>query len=117
MIATELKRLWNACLYSWSGLCLSWKDAGAFRLELCLTPFVILAALYWADSKTSLSIILVTWLFVLVTELINTAIEAVTDLACGGSYHLLAKKAKDCGSAAVTMAIAGFVLAWIILVF
>ena len=53
------------------------------------------------------------WLFVLVafaiclvlaTELINTAIEALTDLYSNGKLHPLAKKAKDAAAAAVLFA-------------
>ncbi len=46
-------------------------------------------------------------------ELVNTGIEAVTDLACKEEIHPLAKKAKDCGSAAVAMALTIFALAWL----
>jgi len=42
--------------------------------------------------------------FVLVAELINTAIEALTDLACGGEMHPLAKVAKDAAAGAVLLA-------------
>lgn len=117
MILKEFTRLRNACIYSWSGIRLSWKDAGAFRSEICLTPFIAIGAICFTHSKTDLAIILGSWLLVLVAELLNTAIEAVTDLACGGEYHLLAKKAKDCGSAAVTIAILIFVASGILLIF
>ena len=51
------------------------------------------------------------WLFLLVTELLNTAIEAIVDLASPG-YHELAKRSKDLASAAVGLAIATNVFAW-----
>jgi diacylglycerol kinase len=41
---------------------------------------------------------------VLTTELLNTAIEAVTDLACDEKIHPLAKIAKDTASAATLVA-------------
>ena len=41
---------------------------------------------------------------VLVLELLNTAIEAVVDLAIGRRYHPLARIAKDCAAAAVLVA-------------
>jgi diacylglycerol kinase (ATP) len=41
---------------------------------------------------------------VLVLELLNTATEAVVDLAIGRSFHPLAKIAKDCAAAAVLVA-------------
>ena len=41
---------------------------------------------------------------VLALELLNTAIEALTDLICGKNIHPLAKKAKDAAAAAVLLA-------------
>jgi len=42
--------------------------------------------------------------FVLCTELINTAVEAVVDLHCGQTFSPLAKIAKDCSAGAVLLA-------------
>lgn len=42
--------------------------------------------------------------FVLCTELINTAVEAVVDLYCGQTFNPLAKIAKDCCAGAVLLA-------------
>lgn len=42
--------------------------------------------------------------FVLFAELMNTAVEALTDLACGGQLHPLAKIAKDAAAGAVLLA-------------
>ena len=42
--------------------------------------------------------------FVLVMELVNTAIEALTDLSCKGKIHPLAKIAKDAAAGAVLLA-------------
>ena len=52
------------------------------------------------------------WLFLLVTELLNTAIEAIVDLASPG-YHVLAKRSKDLASAAVCLAIVVNAIAWL----
>ena len=43
-------------------------------------------------------------LALLVLELLNTATEAVVDLAIGRKYHPLARIAKDCAAAAVLVA-------------
>jgi diacylglycerol kinase len=42
--------------------------------------------------------------FVLCTELVNTAVEALTDLVCGDKPHPMAKIAKDCAAGAVLLA-------------
>ena len=53
----------------------------------------------------------------LAAELLNTAIEAIVDLA-SPERHPLAGKAKDCGSAAVALSAVGAGLAWaVILIF
>lgn len=55
---------------------------------------------------------------VLTAELLNTAIEAIVDLV-SPDYHELAKRAKDCGAAAVLVASAAalatgiLVAAWV----
>ena len=53
---------------------------------------------------------------VLVLELINTATEAVVDLAIGRRFHPLARIAKDCAAAAVLVAaISSLVIAVLLL--
>ena len=51
------------------------------------------------------------WLILLSVELLNSAIEAVVDLA-SPEYHELAKRAKDMGSAAVLMVLTALGVAW-----
>jgi diacylglycerol kinase (ATP) len=48
---------------------------------------------------------------VLVVELLNSAIESVVDLA-SSDYHVLAKSAKDIGSAAVFVSITLALILW-----
>ena len=50
-------------------------------------------------------------LLVLVTELINTAVEAAID-RMGHDYHVDSKRAKDIGSAAVFLSILNAVVVW-----
>jgi diacylglycerol kinase (ATP) len=50
---------------------------------------------------------------VLVVELVNSAIEAVTD-RISLENHALAKRAKDLGSAAVMLSLAAVPIVWIV---
>ena len=50
-------------------------------------------------------------LFLMIVELLNSAVEAVVD-RIGMERHELAGRAKDMGSAAVTIAIINTVLVW-----
>jgi diacylglycerol kinase (ATP) len=52
-------------------------------------------------------------LLVLIIELINAAIEAITDRVSLES-HVLAKRAKDCGSAAVMLSLINMVVIWVL---
>ena len=59
-----------------------------------------------------LAVLVLTVAAVLVLELLNTAMEAVVDLAIGRRYHPLARIAKDCAAAAVlTAAISSLLIA------
>ena len=51
-----------------------------------------------------MAVLVLTVTAVLVLELINTATEAVVDLAIGRRFHPLARIAKDCSAAAVLVA-------------
>jgi diacylglycerol kinase (ATP) len=53
-------------------------------------------------------------LLVLIVELLNSSVEAAID-RIGFDTHRLSKRAKDLGSAAVLVALAGLVLAWVLL--
>lgn len=52
-------------------------------------------------TRVELILISITIVLVIVAELINTAIETLTDLACDGKYNELAKKTKDISAGAV----------------
>jgi diacylglycerol kinase (ATP) len=55
-------------------------------------------------SLDRLAVLVLTVAAVLVLELLNTATEAVVDLAIGRKFHPLARIAKDCAAAAVLVA-------------
>ena len=63
-----------------------------------------------------LAVLVLTVAAVLVLELLNTAIEAVVDLAIGRRFHPLARIAKDCAAAAVLVAAISSMLIALLLV-
>lgn len=109
-------RLVNAFRNSWDGLAAAFKSEPPFQQELLLCAALIPIAL-WLDVGTIQQILLISSLiFVLICELVNTAIETTID-RISEDLHPLSKKAKDIGSAVVLLAItnAGFV--WGIILF
>ena len=108
--AKGIRHFCRSCCYTANGLREACKES-AFRQELLLG--VVLVPLSWLLHFPPMVAVFLDcmWLFLLVTELLNTAIEAIVDLASPG-YHELAKRSKDLASAAVGLAIATNVFAW-----
>lgn len=100
--ASGLTRVIRAAGYSWSGLKAAFQSEAAFRQELglvaILTPCIfLLPAAVSLEYRMLLGVGLA---FILVTELLNSAVEAIVDKTTP-EFHELAKQAKDMGSAAV----------------
>ncbi|MEJ2469994.1 MAG: diacylglycerol kinase [Desulfuromonadales bacterium] len=108
---TGLARIWAAFFYSLSGLRLAITSESAFIQEtvVFLAAMVVLfflpLDLFWK------ALLFIATASVLVVELLNTALEAIVDMA-SPEYHDLAKKAKDLGSAAVLLMITTVVILW-----
>lgn len=99
---TFAESLFNALNGLWYAL----KHERNMRFHLFATIVVLFFAWFYKITITDLVIILLTITFVIVCELINTAIEKAVDLSCQ-KFHPLAKVAKDVASAAVLMAALG----------
>ena len=101
---TGLARIFAAFVYSRDGLRAAYLNEAAFRQEMFL--FIILLPLLFSLplSHVFKAVLLLANTLVLIVELLNSAIEAVVNLA-SPQYHLLAKQAKDMGSAAVLISL------------
>lgn len=110
-----MRRLYNAFFYSMHGFLAAWRDEPAFRLEIFLGLPLALLAPALAPDATSLAMMWGSLLLVLIVELVNTAVEAVVDLAVDGERRPLAKKAKDTASAAVLVALIVAGMTWCVI--
>jgi diacylglycerol kinase (ATP) len=108
---TGLKRVWNALFYSFDGLAAALRHEDAFRQELLLACLLIPTAAYLPLGVGMKCMMISSVLGVLVVELLNSGIEAVTD-RISLEDHALAKRAKDLGSAAVLLSIANVIIVW-----
>ncbi|NQY65625.1 MAG: diacylglycerol kinase [Alteromonadaceae bacterium] len=97
-------RIFKASYCSYLGFRAAFKEESAFRQELMLVLLMLPGSFYLADSVTHWSILVSALLLVLIVELLNSAIEALTDRV-GTEYHVLSGRAKDMGSAAVTLSL------------
>ena len=102
--------------YAAQGLGYSLLTQRNFRIHVVTGVFVFGLALWLQLSLDRLALLVLTVTAVLVLELLNTAMEAVVDLAVGRRYHPLAQIAKDCAAAAVLVAaIASLLIAVLLL--
>lgn len=105
------RRLINATRYSWRGIRAGFKNEAAFREECLLAVILIPVALLLPVTLLEKVILINSVLFLLLTEILNSAIEAVVD-RIGMEVHPLAGRAKDMGSAAVLFALIMGLVAW-----
>lgn len=106
-----LARILGACRYSWAGLRAAWQHEAAFRQELACAIILIPLALWLGETGLERAVLLASLLGVLITELLNSGLEAIVDLA-SPEIHPLAGRAKDVGSAAVALAICNVLIVW-----
>lgn len=106
-----ISHFFRSCWYSLKGFAAAFRDETAFRQECALAvPHFLALALLPLSACERLALAAV-WLFMIAVELLNTAIEAIVNLA-SPERHPLAGKAKDCASAAVSVAIILFLATW-----
>ena len=97
---TGIARIWAAFFHSLEGLRLAVSSEAAFRQELAVIAVALIALIFLPLSLVWKGILFLSTTSILVVELLNSAIESVVDVA-SPEYHILAKRAKDFGSAAV----------------
>lgn len=95
-----IKRFIKSFGYSWDGLKYAFKYEQSMTIHIITTILIIIAGIILKLNFQEWLICIVLIGLVISTELINTSIEAVVDLACQ-EIHPLAKTAKDTASAAV----------------
>jgi len=109
--AKGLIRIWKALFYSLDGLRHGFLNEAAVRQEIILCIILIPAALMLPVSGILKLVLVICHFAVLITELLNSAVEAVVDRLCPG-YDPMAKQAKDMGSAAVFLSLLSLAAAW-----
>ena len=113
---TGIARIIRAFGFSMKGLQAAWQHEAAFRQELLLTVVLVPLAFVIAETMLQLALLLSTLFIVLITEIINSAIEAVVD-RISSEQHELAGRAKDLGSAAVFLALVMTTVVWGLVIF
>lgn len=106
-----LRRLRDAAGYSAAGLASAWRTEEAFRQEVLLGAALVPLALWLGQSALERLLLVASWLFVIIVEVLNSAVEVTVD-RIGDEHHHLSGQAKDLGSAAVFLSLVLAVLVW-----
>jgi len=106
-----LARIINAAGYSWAGLAAAFRHEDAFRQEVFLALLLIPLAVVLGETGIERALMIGAVLGVLIVELLNSALEAAVD-RISLEHHLLIKRAKDMGSAAVMIALVNVAVVW-----
>lgn len=111
-----LRRIAEASRNSVDGFKAAWETEHAFRQEVFVVGIGIVIALLLPVSAFQKVFLIAVLIFVVIVELINSAIEAIVD-RISLERNPLSKKAKDIGSAAVALAIGIAAMSWIVVLF
>jgi len=106
----------NAFIYTFAGLKAGWKNELAFRGEVVVAIIMVPLGIWLGRTAVEQALLIASILLILVTELLNSALEAVVD-RIGPQRHELSKRAKDMGSAAAFIAMVTAALVWIIIAY
>lgn len=112
----NFQRIINATGYSLKGLKSAYLHEAAFRQEVWLAAILIPLSFWLGENIIEKILLIGSTLLVMITELLNSAIETTID-RISSEYHELSGRAKDIGSAAVFMAMLLFSITWIGILF
>lgn len=105
------RHIWNAVIYSWAGLKAAWNNEMAFRTETIVIALMMPIGIWIGETAVQWALLIGSSLLVLITELLNSAVEKVVD-RIGTEHHSLSKQAKDLGSAAAAVSMLAAVMVW-----
>lgn len=107
-----IRRIFNAFLCSLRGLKFAWRYESAFRQEAIVVVLLLPSTFFLAQSLAHWCALIAALCLLLLTELLNSAIETLADRITLEQDPMIGR-AKDIGSAAVTVAISLIVLIWL----
>jgi len=111
---TGIVRIWHAFFNSVNGLEDAWRHESAFRQEILLAIFLVPLACVAPVTNVERALLIGSVMLVMIVELLNTGVEVAID-RISFERHLLSKRAKDIGSAAVFVALGLMTAVWLVI--
>ena len=111
-----LRHIGNAVIWSAAGVKAAWSNELAFRVEAIIIIILIPLGIWLGRSAAERALLIASCLLILITELLNSAIEAVVD-RIGTERHELSGRAKDMGSAAAFFSMLTAAIVWALIAY
>ena len=100
---SKISKIINSFNYAVEGIIYTLQKERNMKIHFLIAFFVLLLSLFFNFSRVEFLMLFFTISLVMITEMMNTAIEKVVDLYTG-EFHPLAKTAKDVAAGAVLIA-------------
>jgi diacylglycerol kinase (ATP) len=111
-----IQRLIRATQCSVQGFRAAFCHEQAFRQELLLCIVLVPVGIWLGQTGVERALLLGSLLLIIIVELLNSAVEAVVD-RIGLERHELSGRAKDLGSAAVTLSLVYAIVVWLLVLY
>ncbi len=109
---TGIDRVVHATRYSATGLAAAYRHESAFRQECWLASVMLPLSVWLGGNWVETALLAGSVVLVLIVELLNSGIEAAID-RISFELHDLSKRAKDFGSAAVSLSLLTCASIWV----
>ena len=111
-----MRHIVNALIWSMAGIKAAWKHELAFRSQVVVIAIMLPIGFWLGRTAVEWALLLGSCMLVLITELLNSALEAIVD-RIGPEYHELSGRAKDLGSAAAFFSMTTAAIIWGLIVY
>ncbi len=101
----------KAVIFSFAGFSAAWNNEKSFRYQAIVIALMLPVGIWIGETAVEWALLLGSAMLVLITELLNSAVETVVD-RIGAEQHILSKQAKDLGSAAAALSMLTAAIVW-----
>jgi diacylglycerol kinase (ATP) len=106
--------IFKNAFYALEGFRHAFKTETSFKLELLFALPIMIAIYLFPFSLVYKLVLFVTFVLIMIVELLNSAVENVVDLVTK-DIHPLAKSAKDIGATAVLFSVLLHLACWVVI--
>ena len=110
----NILRLLRAATFALAGLRDAFRSQVAIRQEILIILVMSPVALWLGENGVERALMVGTLFLILITELLNAAIEATVD-RIGPEHHELSRQAKDMAAAAVLVSLVTAGIVWLLI--